>query len=275
MSKIQNDKKTNNVSGELNKISNRDDKQKKNKGSQENSKSGFDVREKSENMEEEKYLESQVQDDIVIEEEKKEAKVQEEQKGEEKLETKEEESDSEEQVVLTKKEADALRKKAEECDSFVDKLLRTRAEFLNYQKRVRKEHETITQFAIQDLISDLFPEFDNFERAVKLAEDSKDINKFVEGIKLIEGQLHKVLEKHGVKRIETVGKSFDPNLHEAVVEEENNELPHHTVIEELQRGFLLKERVVRPSKVKVSKRTEKERTPEKESDNVDDKNSVS
>ncbi len=149
----------------------------------------------------------------------------------------------------------ALRKKAEERDSFLDQLLRTRAEFMNYQKRVRKENESTAQFAIQGLILDLFPELDNFDRALKLADSSKDFDKFVEGIKLIEDQLFKVLAKYGVKPIETVGKAFDPNLHEAVMEEENNELPHHTIVDELQGGFLLKERVIRPSKVKVSKRT--------------------
>ncbi len=149
----------------------------------------------------------------------------------------------------------ALRKKAEERDSFLDQLLRTRAEFLNYQKRVRKENESTSQYAIQNLILDLFPELDNFDRALKLADSSKDFDKFVEGIKLIEGQLLKVLAKYGVKPIGTVGKAFDPNLHEAVMEEENNELPHHTIIDEFQGGFLLNERVIRPSKVKVSRRT--------------------
>ena len=73
---------------------------------------------------------------------------------------------------------------------------------------------------------------------MKLADNSKDIDKFVEGIKLVEDQLFKVLGKYGVKSMETVGKAFDPNLHEAVMEEENNELPHHTITDELQRGFL-------------------------------------
>ncbi len=90
---------------------------------------------------------------------------------------------------------------------------------------------------------------------MKLADSSKDIDKFVDGFKLIEEQLFKVLGKYGVEPIETVGKPFDPNLHEAVMEEENNEMPHHTIIDEFQRGFLLKERIIRPSKVKVSKRT--------------------
>ena len=75
---------------------------------------------------------------------------------------------------------------------------------------------------------------------------------------MIEVQLFKVLGKYGVKSIETIGKAFDPNIHEAVMEEENNEMPHHTIIAEFQRGFMLKERIVRPAKVKVSKRTVEE-----------------
>ncbi len=210
-------------------------------------------------------------DKPVKEEKKQEPNVQDESEGKGEAGIKDAESGIEEEVVLKKSEVDELRKKAEESDSFLDKLLRTRAELLNYQKRMRKEHESTAQYAIQDLILDLLPEFDNFERAAKLAENSKDINKFVEGVKLIEDQLFKVLEKHGVKAIETVGKPFDPNLHEAVAWEEDNEHSHHTVIEELQRGFLLKERVVRPSKVKVSKRT----INEKESEVTKDDSSAS
>ncbi len=188
-------------------------------------------------------------------------------------------AENEDEIVLTKEEVNELRKKVEESDSLLDKLLRTRAEFMNYQKRMRKENENIAQYAIQDLVLDLLPEFDNFERAIKLAENPKNVDKFVEGIKLIETQLFKVLGKYGVKPIETTDKPFDPKLHEAVIEEENNELPHHTVIEELQRGFLLKERVIRPSKVKVSKMASKEENikneDEKGRDTVNDNSSES
>ena len=171
--------------------------------------------------------------------------------------------DVEKLVDLTKEEIVELKAKAAERDTYLDQLLRTKAEFMNYQKRMAKESDSTSQFAIQSLILDFLPELDNFDRALKLADNSKDFDKFVEGIKLIEEQLFKVLGKYGVEPIETVGKAFDPNLHEAVMEEENNETPHHTIIDEFQRGFLLKERVIRPSKVKVSKRTVEE---EEESD---------
>ncbi|OHB34736.1 MAG: nucleotide exchange factor GrpE [Planctomycetes bacterium GWA2_40_7] len=182
--------------------------------------------------------------------------------GDKKTDKEMEETAAVEPVVLTNEEIIDLKKKAEERDSFLDQLLRTRAEFMNYQKRMHKENESTAQFAIQNLILDLFPELDNFDRALKLADNSKDFDKLVEGIKLIKDQLFKVLGKYGVKSMETVGKAFDPNLHEAVMEEENNELPHHTITDELQKGFLLKERVIRPSKVKVSKRTIEEEETE-------------
>ncbi|MHC4268418.1 MAG: nucleotide exchange factor GrpE [Planctomycetota bacterium] len=151
-----------------------------------------------------------------------------------------------------------LKDKAEERDALLDQLLRNKAEFMNYQKRMIKENEATAQLAVRDLVLDLVSELDNFDRALKLADDSNDIAKFVEGIKLIEARLIKVLGKYGVKSIETTGKAFDPNIHEAVMEEENNEMPHHSIIAEFQRGFMLKERVVRPAKVKVSKRTVEE-----------------
>ncbi len=177
--------------------------------------------------------------------------------------------DVEEPADLTKDELSELKKKAEERDTYFDQLLRTKAEFMNYQKRVVKEHESTAQFAVQNLILDFLPELDNFDRALKLADSTKDIKKFVEGIKLIEEQLFKVLGKYGVEPIETVGKAFDPNLHEAVMEEENNEMPHHTIIDEFQKGFILKERVIRPSKVRVSKRTIEEEG-EKEEEKSDE-----
>ena len=155
---------------------------------------------------------------------------------------------------LTEERITDLKKKAEERDSFLDQLLRNKSEFTNYQKRMIKENEATAQLAVRDLILDLLPELDNFDRALKLTDTSNDIAKFVEGIKLIEVQLFKVLGKYGVKSIDTTGKAFDPNIHEAIMEEENNEMPNHTIISEFQRGFLLKERVVRPAKVKVSKR---------------------
>ncbi len=166
-------------------------------------------------------------------------------------------------VGLTKEEITDLKKKAEERDSILEQLLRYKAEFVDYQKRMIEENETIAQQSVRALILDLLPKLDNFDRAFELANDSKDIAKFVEGIKLTEAQFFMVLGKYGVKAIKTTGKAFDPIFHEAVMGEENNEMPHHTIIAEFQRGFLLKERIVRPAKVKVSKRIVEEKRERK------------
>lgn len=159
---------------------------------------------------------------------------------------------------LTKDEIKEIIKKSLERDEFLDKLQRTRAEYLNFQKRKNKEIEEIRRFAIQDMVIALTSVLNNFSRAIQSVKESNDFNKLLEGIRLVEDQFYKTLEGYGVKPIETVGKPFDPMMHEAVIEEEDNNHPHHTVIMELQKGFLLHDRVIRPAKVKVSKREEKE-----------------
>ncbi len=217
-------------------------------------------------MEAEDQLLSEEEEQEIVEEGQQESeKVSEEEGGEQ---SDSEGAETEEQTILTLEELEELRKKAEDHDSLLDQLLRAKAEFANYQKRMRKELESTRNFAIQELVLDLFPELDNFERALKHAEESDDLDKVVEGVRLIENQLLKVLGKYGVKPIKPLGKPFDPSLHEAVVEEENNDLPHHTVTGEFQQGFLLKDRVIRPAKVKVSKRTVDE--DESETDEVSD-----
>ena len=162
------------------------------------------------------------------------------------------------EVELTKDEIDILIKKSSERDEFLDKLQRTRAEYLNFQKRKNKEIGDIRRYAVQDFATALTSVLDNFNLAIQFTKESKDFAKLLEGIELVEGQLYKTLEEHGVKPIETVGKPFDPLVHEAVIEEEDDSKPHHTVIMELQKGFLLHDRVIRPAKVKVSKKIEKE-----------------
>lgn len=170
----------------------------------------------------------------------------------------EKEDKIEEERELTKEDIENMIKKSLERDEFLDKLQRTKAEYLNYQKRKNKEIGDIRRFAIQDFAIALTSVLDNFTRALHSTKESNDFDKFLEGIQLVEDQFYKTLEDFGVKPIETVGKSFDPVMHEAVIEEEDNNHDHHTVIMELQRGFLLHGRVIRPAKVKVSKKSEKE-----------------
>lgn len=171
---------------------------------------------------------------------------------------------------LTKEEIEEIIKKSLERDELLDKLQRTRAEYSNFQKRMIKEIETAKRFAIQGLVMELTSILGNFTRAILFSKESKNFEKLLEGIQLVEGQFFKTLEDYGVKAIETVGKPFDPVMHEAIMEEEDNSQPHHTVIMELERGFLLNDRVAMPAKVKVSKNTENK--DEGNNEQVEDEN---
>ena len=166
------------------------------------------------------------------------------------------EKDNDEEAELTKEELNEIKKKSLERDDLLDKLQRLKAEYSNFQKRKSKEIGEIRRFAIQNFVIDITSVLDNFARAIQSTDGANDFDKLLEGIQLVENQFYKTFEDYGVKPVETVGKPFDPVMHEAVIEEEDDNQPHHTVIMELQKGFLLHDRVIRPAKVKVSKRNE-------------------
>ncbi|KKL12560.1 hypothetical protein LCGC14_2534530 [marine sediment metagenome] len=137
---------------------------------------------------------------------------------------------------------------------YEDLLKRKQAEFENYRKRVQKEMLENRKYATSEMVLDIINIIDDFERAIGSAESSKDFTSLLEGIVIIEKQFIGVLEKkHGVKRIEAVGKEFDPNLHDAIMMEESEQHKEDTVVEDFQAGYVMHDRVVRPSKVKVAK----------------------
>lgn len=128
---------------------------------------------------------------------------------------------------------------------------RSAADFANFKRRTDEERAVVTQMGTAIVISKLLSVLDDFDRA--LASVPADMHEgWVEGIRLVERKLRGVLESEGVTPIEAVGTAFDPNLHEAVVHEPTADHPDNTVIEELQRGYLLHDRVLRPSLVKVA-----------------------
>lgn len=145
---------------------------------------------------------------------------------------------------------EAAEKRAE---SEHDQLLRTLADFNNYRRRAREELEQARQFAIEDFVLRLLPVLDNFERAIKAAEEIKDYEALHGGVILILRQLRDALDKEGVKPIEAEGQQFDPNLHEAVMRVDTDEYPDNTIVEEFQKGYRLGDKVIRPSMVKVAK----------------------
>jgi len=139
-----------------------------------------------------------------------------------------------------------------------DMMLRLAAEMDNYKKRTMKERESLVKYATQGIIEDLLPVLDNFQRAIESASDLVDQDSFLEGVKMIYKQMHDVLEKKGVKRIDAVGETFDPNIHEAVMQIASEEHPENVVVEEFQKGYMLHDRVIRPAMVAVSKGAKEE-----------------
>ena len=131
--------------------------------------------------------------------------------------------------------------------------LRKQADFENFRKRVQREKKEAIQYANSDLLLDLVSIIDDFERAIRSSEESKDFESFHDGIKLIEKQFVGMLErKYGLKRMESEGKEFDPQMHEAINMEERPDYDVQTVMEDYQRGYMLHDRVLRHSKVKVA-----------------------
>ncbi|MGZ3614666.1 MAG: nucleotide exchange factor GrpE [Thermodesulfobacteriota bacterium] len=160
------------------------------------------------------------------------------------------------------KEIDELKKKLEEKEKEIkehhDRLLRLAADFENYKKRTAKEKEEWTKFANEDLIRAILPFIDNLERAVNHAQKVSDVGVLIEGVRLTLQQLLQALNKFGLSTFESVGKPFDPTVHEAMLVVETDQHEPNQVVEEFQKGYLLNDRLLRPATVSVSKAPEKE-----------------
>ena len=153
-----------------------------------------------------------------------------------------------------------LRKLQERCETAEklveeerENLLRALADFDNYRRRVRAELDQTRKFGTEDFVIRLLPILDNFERAIKTAEELEDFDALHGGVILILRQLRDVLEKEGVKPIEAEGRQFDPTIHEAAMRLDTDEYPDNTIIEEFQKGYTLGDKVIRPSMVKVAR----------------------
>lgn len=133
-----------------------------------------------------------------------------------------------------------------------DKYLRKVAEFENYKRRTENDQLNLIKYAAEHFIVKLLNVVDDFERSLTHIKDSKEISTLEEGIKLVYNKLMKTLEEQGVKKIEAVGKPFDVHFHEAVMQMQNDSVPPHTVLDEIQCGYIYKDKVIRYSKVIVS-----------------------
>jgi len=135
-----------------------------------------------------------------------------------------------------------------------DRFLRISAEFENYKKRNDREATDFRKYANEALVKELLPVVDNLERAVDTSADHEDaVNCILEGVDMTLKEILKVLEKFAVKAVDAVGNPFDPTYHQAVMQEESQEHPDNTVIKELQKGYTIHDRLLRPSMVVVAK----------------------
>ena len=143
-----------------------------------------------------------------------------------------------------------------------DRTLRLSAEFENYKKRKQREIDDFKKFANETVFRQLLSVVDNLERAIGSAEENPDQASLLEGVKLTHKEIIKLFETFNVRPVEADNQPFDPNFHQAVTQEENNKVPDNTVINVLQKGYLLHDRLIRPAMVVVSKRVEKKETKE-------------
>ncbi|EGQ1707773.1 TPA: nucleotide exchange factor GrpE [Staphylococcus pseudintermedius] len=139
-----------------------------------------------------------------------------------------------------------------EVDAKEEQYLRLYAEFENYKRRIQNEAQTQKRYQAQKVLTDVLPALDNFERALKIEGDDESFNALKKGVEMVYESLLKALEDNGLEKIKTEGEQFDPNFHQAVMQDENPDFESGQITEELQTGYQLKDRVLRASMVKVN-----------------------
>lgn len=140
----------------------------------------------------------------------------------------------------------------QKAEEHYQKYLRAQADFDNFKRRTRKEKEDQAKYAALSLIEQILPALDNFERAIVASKDTQDAESLVKGVDMVFRQLEQALTSEGVEAIQTVGEVFDPIFHQAVMQVESDEFDSGIVVEELQKGYKLKDKVIRTAMVKVS-----------------------
>lgn len=151
---------------------------------------------------------------------------------------------------ISESKEDNLVEKFEELNN---RYLRLQADFINFKKRNEKEKDSLVTYAKSSIASDLLNVLDNFERAFVSVDESIVNSGFYKGIEMVYKQLTDILTKNGIEEIEALNKKFDPNYHYAVMQEESEEFEQNTIIEVLQKGYKINDKVIRPSMVKVTK----------------------
>jgi len=155
-----------------------------------------------------------------------------------------------EEVAEEVSEVEQLKLEIEELNQ---RLLRVAADFDNFRKRTRTEKEELAKYANSNLIAELLPVLDNFQRALDVKEPGAEVKKFLTGMEMVFRQFRQILEQAGLEPIKAVGQSFDPQKHEAVMQVEDESVLDNTILEDLRTGYMYKDKVLRPSMVKVAK----------------------
>ncbi|MGX7102777.1 nucleotide exchange factor GrpE [Gemella sanguinis] len=165
-------------------------------------------------------------------------------------------TETEEEVVEEKTAEELLQEKVdkleEELKQSEDKYLRLYAEFENFKRRKNKEIETNNVYKSQKVITEILPSLDNLERALQVESDNEEIKSLLKGVEMVYEGLLNVLKTEGVELIETENAQFDPNYHHAVMQEEDSEKESGAILDTFQKGYKLKDRVIRPAMVKVN-----------------------
>ncbi len=143
-----------------------------------------------------------------------------------------------------------------ELESQKDQMLRAMAEAQTIQRRLRTQMEQDRKYAAEPLARELVVALDNFTRSIKAAEAGASAEAILDGVRSIESQIRKALESVGVKKVESVGQVFNPEVHEAIVTHETDEHPDETVLDEIEAGYIIHDRVLRPARVRVSQQPE-------------------
>ncbi len=150
-----------------------------------------------------------------------------------------------------------LAKAKAQAEEYLDLAKRAKADFLNYQDRVRREREELRKYAVESFVFDLLPALESLSHTLgSLRSGASDAKAVLDGIVLVEKEFLRVLAKNGIMPIETAGKTFDPLYHEAVGTAENAELPENSVVEEVRPGWRIHDRVLRPAAVRIARKPE-------------------
>ncbi|MEB3100713.1 nucleotide exchange factor GrpE [Ferviditalea candida] len=140
-----------------------------------------------------------------------------------------------------------------QSDENYQRFLRVQADFENFRRRTRQEKEELSKYASMQLIEKLLPVIDNFDRALLATKGATDnAEAFIKGVEMIFRQIEQMLEQEGLKPMETIGRPFNPEFHQAIMQVESKEYAEGIVVEEVQKGYMLKDKVLRPAMVKVS-----------------------